>query len=377
MSLKVCVLTPSHWEAIRGGSQYQATLLTEHLRDRGVQVTYLTTRVNPSFEPEGYRIVQFSRATGLRRYGFFFDAWRLYRALRRERPDVIVQFVGCAHTGIAAAYARLHGAQMVWRVSSDRSMRRPAASWRRPHHFVERSFLDYGIRNANLIVAQTHDQKEALARNFGREDAVVVRNFHPTPPDAVRIPRDGRLKVAWIANIKPTKNPSAFLRLARSFAARTDVRFVMIGRPLLDDAWTRARLDEIRAAPNVDYLGALTQDEVNAVLREADVLVNTSEREGEGFSNTFIQAWMRRVPVVALNVDPDSLLSTGGLGAASHSEDQLHADVAALLDSPERRSAIGERCRAYSVAKHGEANLEEFYRLLQSPAPGALRAQSA
>ena len=77
----------------------------------------------------GYRIVPFSDRRGLRRYGSFFDVVRLYRALARERPDIILQFVGSAHTGIAALYARSHGCKMIWRVTSDRSVEPETASW--------------------------------------------------------------------------------------------------------------------------------------------------------------------------------------------------------------------------------------------------------
>jgi hypothetical protein len=106
MSLKLCIIVPAHWEAIMGGSQYQAKVLIDRLlADYDVEIVYLTTRADPKFEPSGYRIERFSDGSGIRRYGAFFDAARLYRALRRLKPDAILQYVGCAHTGIAAFYA--------------------------------------------------------------------------------------------------------------------------------------------------------------------------------------------------------------------------------------------------------------------------------
>jgi glycosyltransferase involved in cell wall biosynthesis len=120
------------------------------------------------------------------------------------------------------------------------------------------------------------------------------------------------------------------------------------------------------AAPNVEYLGGQTQDQVNAVLAQSDLLVCTSDYEG--FANTFIQAWLRRVPVVSLHVDPDGLLSRTGLGIVSHTEDRLYVDVADLLDSPEKRLEIGARCRAYAAANHSEANVSQIAKLLEVPA---------
>jgi glycosyltransferase involved in cell wall biosynthesis len=362
MSSKLCVVVPTHWEARMGGSQYQAKVLIEYLLQHyDVDIAYLTTRHAPKFEPDGYRIVRFSEPKGVRRLGFFFDAFRLYNALRKERPDAILQIVGCAHTGIAAFYAKLHGCRMIWRISSDRTVEPETAPWWQIHRHIERAFLEYGIRNAHLVLAQSQYQQEALARHLGCTNVRVLRNFHPAPPDRPRVPRD-EMRVLWVANLKPLKNPGAFVRLARRFDYRKDVRFVMVGKALGDDAWTRAELAAIAATPNVEYLGARTQDEVNALFETSDLLVNTSDYEG--FSNTFIQAWMRRVPVASLHVDPDGLLSCGGLGVVSHTESQLYRQVTALLNSPEKRAEIGAQARAYALAHHSESNIEEVARLL-------------
>lgn len=346
-----------------GGSQYQAKVLVDYLlANYDVDIVYMTTRADPGFTPHGYRIVRFVEHGRLRRYGSFFDAPRLYRALARERPDVILQFVGSAHTGIAALYARRHGCKMIWRVTSDRSVEPEKAPWWKLHAHVERRFLEYGIRNATLVLAQTEYQRARLAESFPAAAVRVLPNFHPTPPDRGRS-GTGVKHVLWIANLKPLKNPGAFVRLARRFAARADVRFTLVGSALDDSSWTLECLAEIAATPNVDYRGALAQAEVNTLLEQADLLVNTSDYEG--FSNTFIQAWMRRVPVVSLHVDPDRLLSRGGLGAVAGSEDALYEHVAALLDDPERRAAIGARARRYAVEHHAEANIDALARLLE------------
>ena len=364
MRQKLCILVPAHWEALMGGSQYQAKVLIDYLLEHyDVDIAYLTTIADPSFTPAGYRIVPFSDRRGLRRYGSFFDVMRLYRALARERPDIILQFVGSAHTGIAALYARRHGCKMIWRVTSDRSVERETFSWGEPHRWLERRFMNFGIRNATLILAQTQYQRERLAQAFPKTPLHVLPNFHPTAPDCGR---NGAVvkQVAWVANLKPLKNPGAFVRLARRFAHRSDIRFVMIGDAIDngDGNWMKQTLAEIAATPNLEYRGALSQAEVNSVLEQADLLVNTSDYEG--FSNTFIQAWMRRVPVVSLRVDPDRILSRGGLGVVTGDEDGLHDRVAGLLDDPDRCAAIGARARRYALEHHAESNIENLARLL-------------
>jgi glycosyltransferase involved in cell wall biosynthesis len=285
---------------------------------------------------------------------------RLYRALARERPDIILQFVGTAHTGIAALYARRHGCKMIWRVTNDPSVEPQKASWLSPHLKLERLFLNFGIRNATLVLAQTEYQRSRLADTFPDAPVQILPNFHPAAPDCGR---NGAVvkQVAWIANLKPLKNPGAFVRLARRFTHRSDVRFVIVGGTT-DSDWTKQQLELIAATPNVDYRGALSQSAVNSLLEHTDLLVNTSDHEG--FSNTFIQAWMRRVPVVSLSVDPDRLLSRGGLGAVAGDEDKLYEHVAALLGDPDRCAAIGARARRYALEHHAESNIEMLARLL-------------
>lgn len=372
--LRLCVLLPVHWSAIMGGSQYQAKLLIERLLERyDVDIHYLTVQCAPDHRPEGYVLHRFSGRGGIRRYGYFFDALRLYRTLRKLRPDIVYQQVGCAHTGIAAWYARRAGALMVWRVSSDRSVTPERIPWWKPHHLIERAFLEHGIRNAHVILAQTRTQQARLAEHYRRGDAVVLPNFHPGG-GALASPTRQRTSVVWIANLKPLKNPLAFVRLAAGFGNGAPVRFVMIGAPMLNDQWTRDLLREIERVPNLEYLGARTQEEVNGALAEARVLVNTSDYEG--FSNTFIQAWMLEVPVVSLRVDPDGLLREQGLGFLSGTEAQLMQDVRRLVEDERLAREIGRRCRDYALRHHSIENADRVAALLGIPVRSGVRRGS-
>jgi glycosyltransferase involved in cell wall biosynthesis len=354
---KLCVLLPDHWTAKKGGSEYQARILVDRLvRDFDVRVTYLTLDSDPDFRPDGYRIDCFSSRRGVRRYGTFFDAFRLSRALEREAPDIIYQQVGCGHTGIAAHYARRSGCRMLWRVAHDSDVTRQHPDWMRPHRILERSFLEYGIRHAGTITAQTADQKSLLASNYGRSDAIVVRNFHPPPSadERSRAPVSDKKRVVWVANVKPVKNPAAFVRLALRFAGDPDVEFVMVGAWQATRAWIAEMTALMRTAPNVRYLGEQHQEEINALLWDTRAVVNTSYEEG--FSNVFIQAWMRGVPVVSLRVNPDGLLDGKTLGFFSGSEEQLYNDLSKLTQSSHLREAMGETARAFALKEFSETN---------------------
>jgi hypothetical protein len=67
---------------------------------------------------------------------------------------------------------------------------------------------------------------------------------------------------------------------------------------------------------------------------------------------------------VSLRVDPDRLLSRGGLGTVTGDENTLYERVAALLDDPDRCAAIGARARRYALDHYAEGNIDTLARLL-------------
>jgi hypothetical protein len=59
------------------------------------------------------------------------------------------------------------------------------------------------------------------------------------------------------------------------------------------------------------------------------------------------------------------LLSRGGLGAVTGTEESLFGCVAVLLDDPDKCADIGARARRYALEHHAESNIETLAGLLK------------
>ncbi len=347
-----------------GGSQYQAQVLISKLIQTGeYEIFYLANRVNPEYKPEGYQLIKISGPDKIRRYGTFVDAINLYRTLRDIGPDVIYQQVGCAYTGIAAYFARRHNSRMIWRITSDKSLE-PELGRRRylPHHLLERMLLNYGISKAHVVVAQTENQNSLLKTYHHRTADSVIRNFHPLPEETLQ--KKMPIKVIWVANFKRLKQPEYFLRLASDFLDTNNIEFLMIGRPASNERWYQNLVKEAEKQKNIHILGGMSQKEVNENVAKSHILVNTSLYEG--FSNTFIQAWMRQVPVASLNVNPDNVFDNEFLGmCANGSYEVLRESIERLVSNDKLIGEMGAKAQQYANEHYSESNMDEIISLFR------------
>jgi glycosyltransferase involved in cell wall biosynthesis len=179
------------------------------------------------------------------------------------------------------------------------------------------------------------------------------------------------LDVLWVGNIRREKRPDRFVELA---AAVPESTFHMVGGPL-EGTHELYRDTERRLAAisNAVFHGPLAYQDANALYDGARLLVNTSDFEG--FPNTYLQSWIRGVPVVAL-VDPDGVIARECLGAALRGPDEFPAAVRRLLGDRAAWQATSWRCRAYMEREYGEDRvlgvyLDTFERLARPRAAGA------
>ncbi|HEX6998134.1 MAG TPA: glycosyltransferase family 4 protein [Gammaproteobacteria bacterium] len=362
---RLCIVTCHHSSAHGGGAEYQIDYLIDALLPLGrYELYYLARNVDDSYRPSGYRIVPIGRKDRTLRFGYAIDAVALYRRLAEIRPDVIYQRVACGYTGVCAHYARRRGARLLWHVAHDADVDGSGSLYGSPLLVLERLSVDYAIAHADVIVVQSRQQARLLQSNYGRAADAVIPNFHPAPAEP--IDKTGPVTVVWIANLKPWKRPELFVRVAAACADLRDVRFVMVGAPPVGHRrWSGPLMEAMAATPNLQYLGRRTQAEVNGLLARSHLLVNTSTQEG--FPNTFIQAWMREVPVVS-TFSPDDVLAREGVGIHAATATELAAAVRRLITDSRLRAELGARARGYAMTHHSLRNALQLERLLAGAA---------
>lgn len=215
------------------------------------------------------------------------------------------------------------------------------------------------LKNFDNIIAQAKYQDELLKLNYKRKANLVLANMHPYPDRDLK--KSENLKILWIANLKEWKQPSLFVKLSKLLSIK-NVEFIMIGRDS-NDTETKLLKKEINSITNLTYLGEKELDFVNNLLSESHIFVNTSLYEG--FPNTYIQAWMREVPVVALNVDPDNVIKINNLGFHSNNFETMVKNVEELIKNTSLREEMSKNAKEYAFKKHGLKNIEQIIELFK------------
>lgn len=210
------------------------------------------------------------------------------------------------------------------------------------------------FKKFDRIIAQAKYQDILLQKNFKRKADIILGNIHPYPTEIIQ--KEQKIKILWIANYKPWKQPELFVKLANE-CKNMNAEFILIGRDDQDIMLNFAKNN------NVTYHGELSIDAVNKELATAHIFINTSI--AEGFPNTFIQAWMREVPVISLNVDPDNILTIHNIGFHSKTYDQLLKNTKELINNHQLRMKMGKNAKKFSFEKYSLKNIDTIIQLIK------------
>ncbi|HZF14578.1 MAG TPA: glycosyltransferase family 4 protein [Steroidobacteraceae bacterium] len=332
------VLSPAFRQYTAGGESVQQTLLARALVRRGHEVSLVVhdygqpddlrcdgVRVLKAYRPEaGWPIARFlhPRWTGL------------WSALRRAAADLYYTSCAGMHVGMLAMYCKRHGSRFVFRSASDADCDPSRLLVRFAR---DRWLYDYGLRRANAILVQSMVQAASLKRSFGLASRVAAMLIEQPAPT---VNRD--IDLIWVANIRNVKRPDRILALARQCP---DMRIHLVGGPLPgEEALFESVQRDVQALSNVICHGRVSYSDANDLYGRARLLINTSDVEG--FPNSFLQAWIRGVPVVTL-FDPDGVIGTHGLGVTVAHFDGMHDAVRTLLADSAQWSATSDRCRRF------------------------------
>lgn len=356
--MKICFLLPAHWTAVLGGSEIQIKYLIDALIERGdFDITYIC-RHTAETHIQGVLIcrIKHNSANRLARTIHSLDYFQILNFLEQLSPDAIYTRTDSPYVGIAARYCKHSKCRLVWHIAHQRDVERyKIRDLRSLVGAMDRKLFEYGVRRADVIIGQAKYQDLLLRDNFGRACTDIIPNFHPEAGPIEK--KDDQISVVWVANVKRAKRPGAFLALAKALARCREVHFLMIGS-IQDDYWKGRLQKEIDGLDNLTYLGGLPLDEVNEILSKSHIFVNTSE--SEGFPNTFVQAWLRKVVVVSLSVDPDDILSKGGYGYLSGEVGKLIEDVQYLATHDSERRSMAERSFKYALDTYSLRNIDRL-----------------
>lgn len=359
--MKICFLMPSHWSGGLGGAEVQVKYIMDYMRQRTDHELSMICRNTKMTVEHG---VPISRTSPLWPFGRYFgaaDYFSVRKLLRTLKPDVVYTRRGTPLVGFAAEYCCRFDKRLIFHIAAVEDVVHPrfGALDSIPKR-LERPLYEYGLRRADVIVAQAKYQVALLQQNYGLACSAILPNFHPVPAS---VEKDGNTRtVLWIANIKSVKRPEIFVDLARHCEPIESTEFVVIGA--LQDRRYGTLLKEASELSNFRYLGPQPLEAVNRHLELGHLLVNTSIEEG--FPNTFIQAWLRGVPVVSLEVDPDEMLKEHGMGiCCDGSIERLTSVVKALLVNSDELRSLASGVRDTAMDQYGERNCESLVKLIE------------
>jgi len=347
---KLCIVTTHHWSKVMAGSPYECKVLIASLKKfQEYEIYFICNFSDPNYIADDHVIKVILNKKHIQRFGYFVNSLQLLKELREINPDVIYQIEAGAYTGVCAYYAKHNNCNMVWRIQHDHDVSPPGWNLSNipPFNYINNNFLNYGIANSDYIVAQSELQNELINKYYGRSADIIIPNFHPMPPE--NIDKNDPIKVAWVANIKGWKRPELFIKLARDLSSLENVQFIMCGKPQMKSFETLK--SEMDATQSLTYKGSCSQDEVNELLANSHIFVNTSLHEG--FPHTYMQSWMRQVPVVSLAVNPDGVFDNSDIGFYSNdSYDKLCEQVKLLIEDTNLRKEMGKNAQKFAFENY-------------------------
>jgi glycosyltransferase involved in cell wall biosynthesis len=353
----ICIVSHAAYGAMTGGRdghaggvERQTTMTARWLASRGHDVSLVVWNEGPPGDEhvDGVRVIKLCRQRdGLPGLRFFYPRWAsLWQALTRAGADVYYHNCAEAITGQVALWCRRHGKPFVYSVASD-----PECDPALPMlgHARERVLFRHGLRHADRILLQTHQQQASLFRGFGLTGTVLPMPCEGpseqeyVPPD----PFDGtRPRIVWVGRLSAEKRLEWLIDIA---AQLPEVAFDVAGASADGDETARAIAARAGAMPNVTLLGKVPRSQMAGVYRAASALLCTSLYEG--FPNTFLEAWSHGVPVVS-TIDPDGLIAARGLGRVAGQQDAIVASLRELLSSPAQWRESSRRARHYFRERH-------------------------
>lgn len=356
--MKLCFVAPGRWSvdilhgdnAIYGGSESQLALLAAAMAQQGHQIDLIFgdgVSSAPTFSAGVRCIDAYPSWTHPRSLLHF---WSLLKELT---PDLIYTRLPSDFLWIIGLFTKLHpGSRFMYALGSDKLCN--PWQFNRPKKWFHNPLYALGLRLADIVVVQHHGQHQ-LVKRYVNGRIVEIPNIVRLGSPMARNPDKMDIDIIWISQIRPMKQLSILLDVARELP---NLQFTVVGG-FSDTINSHDFVEQMGDLRNLRYLGPQDHESVMRLLARSRVLVNTSA--WEGFPNTMLEAWSLGVPVVSLQIDPGNVISREGMGFVSGGPGQMVLDIKRLVEDPQLNCILGEKGFEYVQRIHSiEAVCQAF-----------------
>jgi glycosyltransferase involved in cell wall biosynthesis len=370
--MKVCLvslnalpaLSRDHQHLYAGGAEVQLAQLAMALTKLGHDISMV---VGDFGQPDGavYEGVRtfkaFKPSAGLPGFRFIHPRWTgLWRAV--SRADADVYYYSCAGMvlGLLAMFCRLRQRRLVFRAASDSDCSPDTLLTRFQR---DRWLYEFGLRRTDAVLVQSATQQTAMQAHYG-VSSTIVRGLIERPLQSSGTVRKD-IDVLWVANLRQLKRPDRYVEMAK---ALPQYRFHMAGGPVPgEEAFFDQVQQQARGVDNLVFHGKVPYLEIGRLFDRARLVANTSEVEG--FPNTFLQAWVRGVPVITM-FDPDHLVDRESLGSAHEALGDMVRGVTAMLESADLYGRFSRNASVFMEQRFGSDKiLGPYLDALAGPQP--------
>ena len=361
--MKICIFV-GFYPLIKGGAEYQMRLIAEELiKDNEIFYISMGHAENSVFYENNIKVYTLSLEPYYYNKAFMYYPVfsRIRRILNIEKPDLIYQRILNSFSFHLASYASNKCIPFYIHIADCYSL----VFEKKATGVIRRYMFKSIIRSSVKFIVQTDEQRKLLSY-WGINPILKIYNLHPLPIRDVSLLRayNKQKNILWIGSTRKVKRLDLFLDLAEKYRNNDGWKFIVVGR-LEPGTYSDTLSARIALLDNVTYLGERDNGYINNLLEiQADLLVNTSD--SEGFSNTFIQAWLRGIPVLSLNSNPDNILTNYDLGIYCHGKlEELFMGLELLLNNMEyfdklRKNALTYAPQLFSI----KGNISEIRKIL-------------
>ena len=276
-----------------GGAQKVASLLTEGLRARGhdAQIWFLYKK-RPAYEESSYVRVLFPQRPSFDEFAEL--GWRLWKELRKHKPDAVITHTHSAN-GFAAPIAAM--AHVPVRIAVHHN---PIETYSLPMRMADHCAFSSGCYSSMVTVSG------GVTHSFKKHSAAYQRRLHriynaisPAVPSSdvdirelYRIPTTMKLLVN-VGRLSEQKNQSLLLHLLQRIP---DGFLLLVGAgELRRELFAEAVV--LGVADRVKFTGEVPSSQVTAILSHADLFLMPSNYEA--FCLAAVEAMHCCVPVIA------------------------------------------------------------------------------